>query len=165
MSSHPALHTRKASPMISSTPRRTVAVAAALVLLAQPAKPQTCTDVCDGTCGSTCCDLFATMNTACSQEVDAHVLTPWAPCSETCLESLEAILRVTAGSSCEPIWERTLTDLADYRTESFPNGQHALYEEFLAKCQDQRRDRECICATSLRLGCGIAMRTAESLRF
>ena len=125
-------------------PSRVVLVAAALLLPVQPVRPQTCTTVCDGVCGSTCCTRFATMSSACRQQVATHVLTPWAPCTETCLGALEAMLReTTPGVSCEGIWEQTLTDVPEYLTAAFPTGQHALYEEFLNKCQDQRRNSAC----------------------
>ena len=131
---------------VRTAPPRVVLVAAALLLLVQPVRPQVCAPggACDGVCSSTCCTLFATMNQECRQEVAAHVLTPWAPCTETCLGTLEALLRQSAsGVSCELEWETTLATMPAYITEAFPTGQHVLYEEFVDKCQDQRRDRAC----------------------
>jgi hypothetical protein len=124
-----------------AAPHRVVLVAMAVLLLVRPARPQLCDTVCDGVCGSPCCTLFAAMNTACRQQVAAHILTPWAPCTEQCLDRLEAMLRETSqGVSCKAIWEASLSQ-ALYTSAAFPAGQHALYEGFLATCQDQRRAR------------------------
>ena len=110
--------------------------------LVAPVVPQTCTDLCNGVCTSPCCTQFALFQAFCQDDIRNHLLTPWSDCSETCLDRMEAMfIETQPGVSCHPIWSNTLTVGTEYVTEEFPHGQHALYEEFLGKCQGQRRRR------------------------
>ena len=112
-----------------------------------------------------CVTLFTAVDTACgnletnSTDLYEHAMDEKAPCSINCVDAMEDLLgrTTTSGYQCRDYWNARVAQDVDscsaecmnLRTQHkpclgdevhcYPLGKRNLYEGFLRKCQDQRR--------------------------